>query len=437
MALKILLDKKKLEKMETDAAALRARLQGMATREGELLALIESAEGEEAQAAAAAAVDAFDAEQTELRAALDAMEASMDQLRAAIAAAEEAQAAAAAAAGSSGGEGRSVRRQTEDLATREQRGRTLLRTGRASFPAAGLVKRAAASILSTTTGIIGPTGVGGVNDGHETQHSSIVDMVKLTDCTGMAGYKVAYAAAGVTASAITEGSAPALVEPAFGAVTFTPAEYGTLSYVSKEIRKLSPLDYESRVRDAARTGLRQKLSSLIVTNILASSLNTTYALDAGATAYAAFSPSLLSEIIMSYGGDEGVEGNSVLLLNKADLLAFARVRGSHEYLPVYSIVPDAGNPNTGIIQDNNGLSCRYCINKYLTALSTATLGSTASKHMIYGNPRCAELALWGDLEIAVSDEYKFAEGLLTIRGEVTADAQVTVNHGFVVVSASS
>ena len=38
------------------------------------------------------------------------------------------------------------------------------------------------------------------------------------------------------------------------------------------------------------------------------------------------------------------------------------------------------------------------------------------------------------LDVEVNDGYKFGEGLLTVRGEVTADADVVVQGGFVVVT---
>ena len=214
--------------------------------------------------------------------------------------------------------------------------------------------------------------------------------------------------------------------------------YGTVGYVSKEIRKQSPLNYEEKVRESARRALRRKLNAVAANAILASTLNTAHALEADKSATKGsvlFDEKLLSNIILAYGGDEGVEGSACLYLNKADLLAFAAIRGKNEYLPVYSITPDAANPSTGIIKDNNGLSCRYCLSKDLTALSTATLTTTATKHMFYGNPQCAELALWGGFEVEVNEGYKFAEGLLTVRGEVTADVDVTVKNGFVVVTA--
>lgn len=132
-----------------------------------------------------------------------------------------------------------------------------------------------------------------------------------------------------------------------------------------------------------------------------------------------------------------MEGAATLVLNKADLKAFASVRGTNEYLPVYSIIPDSANPSSGVIKDNNGLSCRYCLNKNVTALSSLTPTTTAKKTMFYGNPQCCEMGLWGGVEIDVNDGYKFGEGLLTIRGEVMADQDVTVPNGFVVVTAKS
>ena len=55
--------------------------------------------------------------------------------------------------------------------------------------------------------------------------------------------------------------------------------------------------------------------------------------------------------------------------------------------------------------------------------------------MFYGVPSNAELALWGGFDVRVDSSYKFAEGLLAIRGEVTADVDVTVKSGFTVVTA--
>ena len=111
------------------------------------------------------------------------------------------------------------------------------------------------------------------------------------------------------------------------------------------------------------------------------------------------------------------------------------VKGKNEYLPVYTIVPDTLNPNTGTIKVNNGLSCRYCLNKNIKALTgTTASASAATKTMFYGNPQTAEMALFGDTTIEDNDGYKFGEGLITILGETSADIGVTTWHGFSVVN---
>ena len=117
-----------------------------------------------------------------------------------------------------------------------------------------------AAVTTGSDGVVGPTGVGGINDAIGGV-SALVDMLKVTDCTGMTGYKVALMTGDAAdAAAITEGSAPTESEPTFDSVTLTPTNYGTVGYVSKEIRKQSPLNYEEKVRESARRALRRKLN---------------------------------------------------------------------------------------------------------------------------------------------------------------------------------
>lgn len=432
MALKILMLRKQLSDEEKNNAALRAKLAPFAQREQELAQSIEAASTDEERSAVQAAVEAFENERDAAQQAVTASDALMAELRGKIGAAEQAQQAAANA----GGEGRAVTpvRQGGGMTLREAE--VFQREGHHVYRDVRSLLRA--SVLSSSAGVVGPTGVGGINDGF-VGVSSLVDLLKVTDCTGMASYKVVYLAGDAAdAAAITEGSAPTEGEPTFGSVELTPSNYGTIGYVSNEIAKQTPLNYEEKVRESARRSLRRKLNTVAATAILASSLNNSLDLSATAaatTGAAFFDGALLSNIILSYGGDEDTGGVGVLFLTKEDLKAFAAVRGKNEYLPVYSIAPDASNPSTGIIKDNNGLSCRYCLSKDIKSLSTLTLTTTAAKTMFYGVPSNAELALWGGFDVRVDSSYKFAEGLLAIRGEVTADVDVTVKSGFTVVTA--
>ena len=319
-------------------------------------------------------------------------------------------------------------------AGRATRAQQLVRTGRVRY--ADPIRMVRSAITTSSNGITGPTGVGGINPAADGGISSIVDLVRVEDCTGMSSYKSVYAIEPGEAGELTEGTAPTDSPATFGVVELTPKNYGLINYMSREIAKRSPLAYEEAVRGLSRTSLRTRLNKLIVDSIVGSTINETITLT-GASGAALFDATLLSRIILSYGGDESVGGNAVLLLTKDDLRAFAAVRGTNEYLPVYSIIPDQDNPNTGVIQDNNGLPCRYCLTSDVTSLSTASLTTTAKKTMLYGDPRNCTLGLWGDYDVVVDPSYKLGEGLLTIRGDITAAAGVTAYHGFVAVTAKS
>lgn len=440
MSLRTILLNKQIRDKEAELEALREKTAGFEVREADLAKAIEEASTEEERSAVEEAVSTLETEQQEATQQRSALEGEIAELRAKLTEAEAAQAEAMNNENQERNDAHAgAARQRKDNTMNQMELReaeNFQKTGRHTYSDVRSILRAA--VKSSTTGVIGPTGVGGINDAIGSV-SALVDMIKMTDCTGMAAYKVAVMTADASdAASITEGNAPSESEPTFASVDFAPANYGTIGYISKEIRKQSPLDYEEKVRESARRALRRKLNGVAVNAILASTLNTTHALTTSASSVSdggtLFDAKLLSNIILAYGGDEGVEGAACLYLNKADLKAFAAVRGTNEYLPVYTITPDVSNPSTGIIKDNNGLSCRYCLTKDLTALSTATLTTTATKHMFYGNPQCAEMAIWGGYDVEVNDGYKFAEGLITVRGEVTADVDVTVKNGFVVVT---
>lgn len=436
--LKTLKMKKRLDLLRAEETSLRSKLSGLKTREGELAAQIEGAATEEDLSTVAAAVEELEATQKTAKDRLETIKEEIDALLADISAAEETAAAAAEegsadpAAEPDADEARSVRSRSNPEFLR--RCKTFQTTGKMHYRSAKSMLRRSALL---SAGAAGPTGIGGLNDPAGVTVSELIDLVKVTDCTGMATYRVAYMVADSAAAAHTEGTVPTESEPTFAYVDLTPGSVALTSYISREIRKVTPLQYEEKIRESATRALRRKLNKMAVDAVVASTLNTTFpcvAPSSASSGAALFTPSLLSDLILSYGGDEGIDGAAVLVLNKADLRAFAAVRGENEYLPVYSIIPDATNPSTGIIKDNNGLSCRYCLNADVTALSGATLSTTAQKTMFYGNPQCLELAMWGGVDLDANDGYKFGEGLITIRGEVTADADVTVKNGFVIVT---
>lgn len=270
----------------------------------------------------------------------------------------------------------------------------------------------ARAVLVSSGTLATPTEVGGINDPVGARVSSIVDLVKIVDASGMGAYKVAYIDTDATAATQTEGGAYNASEPTFGYVEIKPQTEAVLSYISKQTRKQTPLNYQSKVNESALVALRKRAAKIVTDAIVESELVTKLT-------GVALDEKFLRKVALNYGGDEGVVGAATLFINKADLVTLGDVRGSDKK-PVYEITPDAGNPNTGVIKDG-GLSVQYCIDGNLTSGTTA-----------YGQGKCFELALFSDYEINVSEDFAFDKGLLAIRGDVELGGDVTVKGGFVV-----
>jgi len=301
------------------------------------------------------------------------------------------------------------------------------------------------SVLLASAGIAKPTIVNGISDPFNTQ-ISILDQVKVIDVTGAGTFKESLLKTHSAATTKTDGIAQDASDPVFGSVTLTPAMIGVTTYVSRELRKTTPLNYMAKVQESALVALKVKLAQDIVTKIKAATDDASAALyqTLTATSTNGMLPSTtgtidsktLRNIVMNYGGDANVYGNARLYLNKTDLIAFGDVRGTNEKKAVYEITPDAANPNTGIIKDG-GLSVPYCIVPTLTALSGTAQTSSAIQTMIYGSALNFELALFGNYEIRVSEDYKFAEGLDTVLGEVMTAGNVIAYNGFEIVTIPS
>lgn len=268
------------------------------------------------------------------------------------------------------------------------------------------------AMLVSSGKIATPTNVKGINE-LPNEVSSIIDMVDVQDCTGMGNNKIAYEFTAPKGGVTVEGETYAEGETVVDFVTTTPETITTISYISKQVTKQSPLNYEEKVRKNALAALRKKVSEIVVTKIKASNLCVKKTLDA-------LDAKVLRTVALSYGGDENVSGNAVLLLNKNTLVALGDIRGTNEKKAVFEITPDASNPNTGIIKDG-GLSVKYVLN-----------ANVADNELIYGQALKCELDLYSDYEVKVSEDFRFDKGMLTIRGDVEADVAVTYKDGFIV-----
>lgn len=262
-----------------------------------------------------------------------------------------------------------------------------------------------------------PTKVDGINDIPGAKVSSIVDMVKIVNCTGMGSHKIAYVkSAGTSAEEHEEGTAiPATGLGQFDFVTITPQSVAVLDFISKQAKKQTTLQYAAKVKELAMVALRRRAAELLTFALMEDEAGMIQDISNGTKAIDA---KTLRTIAMNYGGDESVIGGATLILNKADLVAFGDVRGTNEKKALYEITPDASG-NTGVIREG-GLSVRYIIN------STVPAGA-----LFYGNLQALELDLFSDYEVKVSEDFAFDKLMDTIRGDVEMGAGVTVKNGFV------
>lgn len=309
----------------------------------------------------------------------------------------------------------------------EERAKNFAETRRASVP----VKQVRSTLISSGK-LATPTGVSGINELVGSRVSSIIDMVKIVDCSGMGANKVAYLDADMAAAATqVEGSAVTATDPTFGYVEIKPTSIRTMAQISEQVKAQTPLLYREKVVEQAMLALRKKAAELVTTALKGSALvqSETATLDTGKKGV--IDDKTLRKLALAYGGDESVVGEAVLFLNKTDLIAFGDVRGTNEKKVVYEITPDAANPNTGTIKDG-GLVVKYCINSNLTALAgTAQSTGAAQPTMFYGNPQCLELDLFKDYTIRTSDDFAIDKGLETIIGASELGAGVVVKNGFV------
>lgn len=287
------------------------------------------------------------------------------------------------------------------------------------------------STLMSSGNLVAPTGVSGINDIVGAKVSSIIDLVSVVNCEGMSCNKIAYIDKDVDAAdEQTEGEEGGEHEPTFKSVTITPTSALVMSYISKQVRKQSPLQYEAKVRAQSMIALRKKAAMVVTTGLKDSELVDTVNGKTDTAKKGVIDATTLRTIALAYGGDESVVGGAVLFLNKKDLMAFGDVRGTNEKKPIYEITPDSGNPNTGVIKDG-GLSVRYCINSNMAVFNGTAQTAAPQKTMFYGVPSCIELDLFSAYEIAVSEDFKFSKAMDSIRGDVELGSAVTVKGGFV------
>jgi len=411
--------------------ALVARVDAINNRNAELAEINERSCDEKELKAAGEELDKLKAELVEKQAELAGLEAEIKELEQMIADADK------PAEGDPANEGQPQRKQFLNFEKRGANNMTKeeLEKMAKEFAERGTFKRGTAetrAILVSSGDIATPTQVAGDIRPNFEHVPSIVDEVDVLDLEGMGSYKIPYEISISEADETAEGESYNESDPQYGYVTLTADTVTVLSQISKQVKKQTPVNYQTKVEDSAYKALKKKAAAIITNEIATSTLSKTVNIDVVA-GKGAITDKTLRNIALNYGSADAVMGDAVLMLTQADLVAFGDVRSDTTLQAVYEITPNTANPNTGTISDG-GLTVRYILNSNLTPISGTAQGSTAVVGMIYGQPRCCALGLFSGYEVLVSEDFAFDKGMLTIRGDVEMDAKVQVLNGFNVVT---
>lgn len=327
--------------------------------------------------------------------------------------------------------------------TAEERAAKIQKEGKMTISATEVrsaIGRESRSTLIDTDTLLKPQKTGNTIRDNLNPVSSIIDQVSVIDATGAASYEEAYVKSELTADKRKDGEAGTATDAVFRVAKLTPSLINVTTFVSRNIQRVTPLAYESKIRELALKALRRKVTDIVVNGGddvfgIKTAKNTKNedickVMEVEDTKIGA---NTLKDIVFSYGGNDELGGNARLFLTKEDLAAFGAVRGTNEKKALYEIAPSAENPNIGTIKEG-GVIVPYTIYSGLKSLSTATRGASAVQTMIYGDPQNFELALFGDYTIEVYKETKAVEGMLTVIGEVMAGGNVVVDQGFVIVT---
>ena len=315
----------------------------------------------------------------------------------------------------------------------EERGAALMRGDAVNFTAREM-RRTINSVTLATGTLVEPTGAGSeIRDPVGNGTSSIVTQVFVQDLTGMTSFLEPYVIEEMKANggvpAALAGTARTDSDPTFGVAEIKPYEVNVTSFVDRNISRLSPADYYSKVHGMAMRALRRKVAALIVNGDGAAS-PTFYGITgaknkAGAAIYASktlsgIDATTLDELYFAYGSDESLGGNARLLLTKTNLKAIGALRGANEKQRLFTITPDAGNANTGVISDG-GVIIPYTLSS-----------DVGANTLLYGDPINFELGLFGDYSIRVDESVKAVERMVAILGDAFVGGNLIRHHGFVV-----
>ena len=257
--------------------------------------------------------------------------------------------------------------------------------------------------------------------------SSLLDAVDNLPLLGGEGFKQPYEIDTPEGDYTGEGEAYKNADTTFGLANITKSKITAYSENTEEVEKLPDAPYEAVIINGINKSLRRKITKEILvgdgtTDHLMGIFNSPTINSATDLTLAAIDNKTLDEIIFSYGDDEEIESAATLILNKADLKAFAQLRANNGE-KLHTIVT---NGNTGTI---DGIP--FIINSAGCKAISNSATAEGAYCMAYGVLKNYKLVTFSDADIRKSDDYKFKEGQIAHRGSIFVGGNVVRYNGFV------
>ena len=274
--------------------------------------------------------------------------------------------------------------------------------------------------------------------------STLIDGVKHISLNGGESFSQPYVVGIGTGDYTDEGANAAEAETQFDFADINRAKVTAYAELSEEFAKLPAADYADVVFENIRTSMRQLLTKEILVGKGIDERGKHQLVGIFSDKATAINPdtdiemsqitdTTLDDILFRYGGGEDVESQATLIISKFDLLAFSKVRTSTKQ-KFYDIQLN-GNGNSGTIN-----SIPFVLSSACKPLSLATNkgGAAVGDYcMCYGHLENYLLCEFTPMEIKLSDDFKFRQGLKAFRGVAFVGGNVTKRNGFIRVKRSA
>lgn len=270
------------------------------------------------------------------------------------------------------------------------------------------------------------------------QVSGMVDMLNTVPLNGGESYSVAFEKGYGEGDYTTEGGEYNDIDVDTDYVDTGRAKITSYIEVTKEVKKLPAASYLALISKRVTSAIKKKIGAQAIigagtTNTIKGIYNAdtkvmpTKAGETSDIELVKIDEDTLNEITFAYGGDEEVETPQTLILSKADLKEFAKVKTTDGKF-VYSITKNGAKGT--IAYKDGGLAVPFVINSACNSISSNKT-ATGKYTILYGSLADFELPVFSDIEVQESQDFQFKKGMICYRADAIIGGTVSKYNGFV------